>query len=475
MLFSTVEYILFFPTVFILYWFVFNKSLRVQNFLIFISSYVFYGWWDWRFLSLLLLTSTVDYIMGIKIEDADNKSTKKKLVAVSWTLNLVIFGYFKYFGFFVNSFVDAFHAVGIDVYRPTLNIILPIGISFYTLQSLSYTIDIYRNQLKPTRNFVDFLAFVSFFPQLLAGPIERATNLLPQFYKKRVFDFEISKDGMRQILWGLFKKVVIADNCAPFVSDIFVNYSHLSGTTLYFGYILFSIQLYCDFSGYSDIAVGSGKLFGFRLMRNFQNPFFALNPPDFWRRWHISLSSWFRDYLYVPMGGSKKGKLHLMLALIVTFTISGLWHGANWNFVLWGFINGCFIAFFFLVLGKNRKIKFGDTHKIPTIREFRMILVNYNLIAFTLVFFRSPDVTTSFSYYHQMFTHAFGPIQWGKISFIFIGILFMVFEWLNRHKMHALENLKYGTFGRWLIYFVLSCFVVIEMGKPAQEFIYFQF
>ncbi len=475
MTFNSIEYLLFFPITFILYWFVFNKTIKLQNFLILVASYIFYGWWDWRFLGLILLTSTVDFFMGIKISQETEKSKKFRWLCISWGLNLLNFFVFKYLGFFVNSFVDGFSLLGINLVRPTLHIILPIGISFYTLQSLAYTIDVYRGHLKPEKNYITFLSFVSFFPLLLAGPIERAPSLMPQFNKPRIFDFNIARDAMRQILWGMFKKVVIADNFAPYVNDIFGHYTEMSGLTLYFGWVLFSIQLYCDFAGYSDIAVGTGKLFGFNLMRNFKNPFFSPNPQDFWKRWHISLSSWFRDYVYMYMFGLKKAGTKVAIAMVITFTISGLWHGADWNFALWGFLNGLFIAIYLTAFKKYRKITFGDNHLIPPLKEFIMMAITYNFTAFTLVLFRAPGIDAALGYYHQFFTHTFDPIQWGKIIFVLPMTIFVLFEWVNRHKVHPLEDLKYNTFWRWIIYFGMTVCIVIEMGKPTQSFIYFQF
>lgn len=483
MTFNSIEYILFFPITFILYWFVFNKTIKVQNFLILVASYVFYGWWCFHlpqwwgglFLVLLMFTSTIDYLMGIKIDLEKEKRKKFIWLCISWGLNLTIFGYFKYFNFFIDAFIDGFKLAGIELNHLTFSIILPIGISFYTLQSLAYTIDIYRGHLKPEKNYITFLSFVSFFPLLLAGPIERAPNLMPQFNKPRKFDFDLARDGMRQILWGMFKKVVIADNFAPYVNDIFGHYNEMSGLTLYFGFVLFALQLYCDFAGYSDIAVGTGKLFGFRLMRNFKIPIFAPNPQNFWNRWHVSLSSWFKDYVYMHMFGLKKMGHKVALAMIITFTISGLWHGANWNFVVWGFLCGLYIAIFLTFFKKYRKITFSETHLVPSLKEFVMIGITFNLTAFSLVFFRSPDFNAALGYYHQLFTHAFDHIQWGKIAFVPLMTAFVIFEWLTRHKIHPLENLSFSPFWRWVIYFMMTAFIIIEMGKPTQTFIYFQF
>jgi len=306
MLFNSIDFAIFLPIVFVVYW-VFKDYLKIQNFIIVIASYVFYGWWDWRFLSLILFSSIVDYLVGIKLKREDNQVKRKVLLWVSIIINLGFLGFFKYYNFFLENFVAAFSFLGKEITVNSLNIILPVGISFYTFQTLSYTIDVYKRKLKPTKDFISFSAFVSFFPQLVAGPIERATHLLPQFYKKRTFNYHIAVDGLRQILWGLFKKIVIADNCAEFANIIFNNSSDYSGSTLVLGAVFFTFQIYGDFSGYSDIAIGTARLFGFDLMKNFAFPYFSRDIAEFWRRWHISLSTWFRDYLYIPLGGSKGG------------------------------------------------------------------------------------------------------------------------------------------------------------------------
>ena len=297
MLFNSFEFLLFLPVVFLLYWFVFNKKLNLQNLLLLVSSYIFYGWWDYRFLSLIIFSSIIDFYCGLSIEKAHTKTTKKKWLLLSMFINLGFLGIFKYFNFFSQSLQEAFQSFGYQIDTLTLNIILPVGISFYTFQTMSYTIDVYRNKLKPTKDIIAFFAFVSFFPQLVAGPIERATNLLPQFYKKRQFNYANAVDGCRQILWGLFKKIVVADNCALIVNQVFDNYTEYNASSLLIGSVFFAFQIYGDFSGYSDIAIGTSRLFGFNLMQNFAFPYFSRDIAEFWRRWHISLSTWFRDYV----------------------------------------------------------------------------------------------------------------------------------------------------------------------------------
>ena len=326
MLFNSLDFAIFLPIVFVLYWFVSNRNLQLQNSLIIAASLLFYGWWDWRFLSLILFSTLVDFNIGKRLKLEQNKGRRKVLLWTSIVVNLGLLVFFKYYNFFVDNFIAAFSLFGQPIQGNTLNIILPVGISFYTFQTLSYTIDVYRKNLEPTQDIVAFTAFVCFFPQLVAGPIERATNLLPQFYKKRTFEYEKAVDGMRQILWGLFKKVVIADNCAEYANLIFNNYQDYSGSTLLLGAIFFTFQIYGDFSGYSDIAIGTSRLFGFNLMQNFATPYFSRDIAEFWRRWHISLSTWFRDYLYIPLGGSKGGTWMKVRNTFIIFLISGFWH-----------------------------------------------------------------------------------------------------------------------------------------------------
>ena len=342
MLFNSIDFAMFLPTVFILYWVVTKKSLKLQNFLIVAASYLFYGWWDWRFLSLIFFSTIVDYTIGRKLKIEENHEKRKILLWTSILVNLGFLGFFKYYNFFLDNFITAFSFFGTEIKANSLNIILPVGISFYTFQTLSYTIDIYKRKLEPTKDFVAFSAFVSFFPQLVAGPIERATNLLPQFYNKRTFDYSKAVDGMRQILWGIFKKIVIADNCAEYANQIFNNSADYSGSTLVLGAIFFTFQIYGDFSGYSDIAIGTSRLFGFNLMRNFAFPYFSRDIAEFWRRWHISLSTWFRDYLYIPLGGSRGGTLMKVRNTFLVFIVSGFWHGANWTFIIWGALNAIY-------------------------------------------------------------------------------------------------------------------------------------
>lgn len=382
MLFNSIDFAVFLPVVFLLYWFVF-KRLFWQNILLLVASYVFYGWWDPRFLILILFSTVVDYTIGVQLGKHEERRKRKLLLWTSIAVNLGLLGFFKYYNFFVENFIEAFTFFGFEIKTGLLNIILPVGISFYTFQTLSYTIDVYRRKLEPTRDFISFSAFVSFFPQLVAGPIERATHLLSQFYRKREFDYGLAVDGLRQILWGLFKKVVIADNCAEYANIIFNNYEDYSGSSLLLGAFFFAFQIYGDFSGYSDIAIGISRLFGFDLMKNFAFPYFSRDIAEFWRRWHISLSTWFRDYLYIPLGGSHGGTWMKVRNTFIIFLVSGFWHGANWTFILWGALN----ALYFLPLllsNRNRKNldDIAENGWLPSFKDVIKMGLTFTLVTF---------------------------------------------------------------------------------------------
>ncbi|MBC8488995.1 MAG: MBOAT family protein, partial [Bacteroidetes bacterium] len=387
MLFNSIEFVIFLPVVFFIYWFVLNKKSSYQNIFLLIASYVFYGWWDWRFLSLIIISSFVDFFVAQKIQKAHKVRNKKILLTISILINIGFLGFFKYFNFFVDSFVEAFAQIGIHLNPRTLNIILPVGISFYTFQTLSYTIDVYRGKLKPTKDIVSFFTFVAFFPQLVAGPIERAVNLLPQFYHKRAFEVNKAKDGMKQILWGLFKKIIIADNCAVYVEEIFSNYQIYPGSTLLLGSFFFAFQIYCDFSGYSDIAIGTARLFGFNIMRNFAYPYFSRDIAEFWRRWHISLSTWFRDYVYIPLGGSRGNNFNKIRNVIIIFVVSGFWHGADWTFIIWGLLNGLyFLPLLLLKINRNNIGITAENRLLPTFKETFQMLITFFITLIAWVF-----------------------------------------------------------------------------------------
>ncbi|QTY28142.1 MBOAT family protein [Flavobacterium sp. CS20] len=477
MLFNSIEFAIFLPTVFILYWFIADKKLNIQNLLIVIASYVFYGWWDWRFLSLIIFSTIIDYTIGIKLKKEENQLKRKLLLWSSIIVNLGFLGVFKYYNFFLDSLYDIIPGLQVVMGFNTLDIILPVGISFYTFQTLSYSIDVYKRKLKPTKDFIAFSAFVSFFPQLVAGPIERATNLLPQFYKKRTFDYNYAVDGMRQILWGLFKKIVIADNCAQYANEIFNNYEDYSSITLILGAVYFTFQIYCDFSGYSDIAIGSSKLFGFKLKQNFAFPYFSRDIAEFWRRWHISLSTWFRDYLYIPLGGSRGSSSMKVRNTFIIFVVSGFWHGANWTFIFWGALNAIYFLPL-LLLNKNRNY-LGDISKysfFPNIKEFKGMLITFSLTVLAWVFFRAENIDHAFAFLIRIasFTFKIEKIELERYSFELIPLIifFVIIEWLSRFKIHPLEkgkNLNLKT--------ILLILFIILFGSfsSLNEFIYFQF
>ena len=484
MLFNSLDFAIFLPIVFLLYWFVAQKNLKLQNALIVLASYVFYGWWDWRFLSLIIFSTVVDYLIGQRLRTEDKQSKRKVLLWTSIVVNLGFLGFFKYYNFFLENFVDAFSLFGMQINANSLNIILPVGISFYTFQTLSYTIDVYRKKLEPTKDFMAFSAFVCFFPQLVAGPIERATNLLPQFYKKRTFEYHKAVDGMRQILWGLFKKVVIADNCAEFANQIFNNSADMNGSTLVFGAIFFTFQIYGDFSGYSDIAIGTSRLFGFDLKQNFATPYFSRDIAEFWRRWHISLSTWFRDYLYIPLGGSRGGTWMKVRNTFAIFLVSGFWHGANWTFIIWGALNA--IYFLPLLLTNNNRKNLGVVAEgkiLPSFKELIAMLTTFALTVFAWIFFRAENIGHAFSYIGGIFSESIFSIPTvtavlvGKRN-LFFGLIciFIFIEWLGRSNKFAIEKLP-KVFNRYfrVIFYYLIVIIIAIYATEGTQFIYFQF
>ena len=489
MLFNSFEFAVFLPLVFVLYWFAFPRSIKMQNLLIVVASYVFYGWWDWRFLSLIFISSVADFIIGQRLYDAPNDRQKKAYLALSLAINLGILGFFKYYNFFVDSFIEAFSTAGITLHARTLNIILPVGISFYTFQTLSYTIDIYRKQLEPSRDPIGFFAFVSFFPQLVAGPIERAVNLLPQFHRYRTFDYELAKDGLKQIFWGLFKKIVVADTAANVTNIIFDNHETMSGSALVLGAFFFAFQIYGDFSGYSDIAIGTARLFGFELMQNFATPYFSRDIGEFWRRWHISLSTWFRDYVYIPMGGSRVGKYQQFWNILVTFTVSGFWHGANWTYIFWGFLNGLYYMPSML-LGQNRRSKgsiVAEGRLLPSLRELWQVGTTFALTLLAWIFFRAESLSQAFSYIGGIFSTSLlsnpaaslkGFNMRETVIYGFAAILFLVsIEWMQRGKAHGLAFKTDRPIAlRWTMYAVMIAVIVMFRRTGENlDFIYFQF
>ena len=478
MLFNSFEFLLFLPIVFLLYWSIFRGRQR-QNLLMVVASYVFYGWWDWRFLLLIALTSLCSYGSGLLLEYHEKERRKQQAVsAVNIMLNLGILGVFKYYNFFVENIDALFGMIGYHIDWVTKKIILPVGISFYTFQALSYTIDIYQKKLTATHDIVEFFAYISFFPQLVAGPIERATNLLPQFQKNRQFNYTMAVDGMRQMLWGFFKKLVIADNCAVVVNYYWDWYSGLPGLTLLLLGVLFTFQIYCDFSGYSDIAIGCAHLFGFDLMQNFNHPYFSRSIPEFWRRWHISLTTWFRDYIYISLGGSRCSKLKIVRNVYIVWAASGLWHGANWTFVCWGLYHATLLTIYniFSINTKHKNIvSYGKL--CPSIRELFQIVLTFFLTVIGWVIFRSENMSMAVSYFKSMFSNEFFDTSalYGKTVLIYC-IVFMAIEWIQKEKMYALQisGMK-SVILKWFLCLFVAVIIYMFMSTSISTFIYFQF
>ncbi len=479
MLFNSLSFAIFLPIVFVIYWLV-NNNLRLQNLILLISSCYFYGTWDYRFLFLLLFSISLDYVSGIKIYEAKTKKRKNVWLLISVLINVGFLGIFKYYNFFASSLADFLAFFGFKADYWTLRVILPVGISFYTFHGLSYVFDIYNGKIKPERNIVNYSVFVSFFPLLVAGPIERATHLLPQIVKPRKFDYDKAVIGLRQILWGLFKKIVIADNCAEFANAIFNNHADASGSTLFFGALFFTFQIYCDFSGYSDIALGAARLFGIELLRNFAFPYFSRDIAEFWRRWHISLSSWFKDYLYIPLGGSKSGVWKKVRNTMIIFLVSGFWHGANWTFIVWGLLNAIYIMPSIL-RNKNRTHLdiVAKGRYLPNFSELVSITVTFILTIFAFIFFRSDTLHNAFRYISGIFSKSlFVAPEIPPKAILTLGItgLFFLVEWFGREQRFALEqiNLRFAKPTRWAFYFVLIL-SMFYLGGKEQAFIYFQF
>lgn len=473
MIFNSITFLIFLPLVFILYWSFKNKNLAYQNALLLISSYVFYGWWDWRFLSLIAFSTIIDFITGKRISESESKRTKKTYLVVSLISNLGLLGFFKYYNFFVSSFENMLADLGLSIETWTLHIILPVGISFYTFQTLSYTIDIYKGKIKHTSDFLSFAVFVSFFPQLVAGPIERASHLLPQFHKKRNFDYNNAVNGLSLIVYGFFKKIVIADRLSIYVNSVFSDINNANTISLVLGATFFSFQIYADFSGYSLIARGISKLLGFDLMVNFNRPYLATNIPDFWRRWHISLSTWFRDYVYIPLGGNRVPKLRNYYNLLIVFLVSGLWHGANWTFVLWGGLHGVYQIIYIQV---KRLLKFNQREHL-VLKVLNIILV-FSLVTFTWIFFRAENIHQAFEYIIKLFEFNFsfnlvqicaekGPLN----------LLISIFSIVLLYASYLLpKNLEFKKEGQSVLFITVTILLIFLIGINGKaEFIYFQF
>lgn len=505
MLFNSIEYLFFLPIVFLIYWAIGYArisdalKLRLQNAFVVIASYVFYGWWDWRFLILIAFTSFCSYASGLLIDKSKICNLKSKMpkfwLWLNIAINLGILAIFKYYDFFVTEFITTFFPASVQpslLHSFTLKIILPVGISFYTFQALSYSIDVYRGNIKPTKDIIAFFAFISFFPQLVAGPIERATNLLPQFLQNRKFNYEQGIDGIRQILWGLFKKIVIADNCAIYVDQVWSTYGTQSGSTLLLAAVLFTFQIYGDFSGYSDIAIGTAKLFGIKLMRNFNNPYFSRDIAEFWRRWHISLTTWFRDYVYIPLGGSRpkvveggmlnvesKKKFLIARNTFIIFLVSGIWHGANWTFLAWG----AYHAVLFLpliLLGKNRKYtnQIAEDRWLPTWKETVQMLLTFLLVVIGWIIFRAESIGQAWEYIQHMCSMSLFqvPMLNTRMYYVplFVGLFTLILlEWCSRQKEVVLSVSKYMVVN-WCVY-ILLIMQILVFGAFNEVFIYFQF
>ena len=444
---------------------------------------MFYGWWDWRFLLLIAFTTLCSYLSGLLIEHYEGKrQSQKRISAANIVLNLAVLGVFKYYNFFAESFDSLVLCMfGIHLDWPTLKVILPVGISFYTFQALSYSIDVYRHQLKATKDIIAFFAFISFFPQLVAGPIERATNLLPQFLKPRCFDESKAVDGLRQILWGFFKKVVVADTCASTLMYVWEDYQYMSGISLFFGGLLFTFQIYGDFSGYSDIAIGTARLFGIKLKRNFAYPYFSRSIPEFWRTWHISLMTWFRDYIYFPLGGSRCSKWKIIRNVFIVWGVSGLWHGANWTFICWGLYHAVLLNIY-NVFGIKKKFEHVVAYKsfFPSVKETLQVMLTFFLVVIGWIIFRAENMSQAFSYLCRMFTSPFEGMAVGSLRYTFFFVIIMLIaEWFQRDKQHALEFVNCQGFlryriARWTIYMSVLLLTLVFAGEQSQ-FIYFQF
>ncbi len=477
MLFNSFDFAVFLPIIYMLYWFVFNKNVTARNIFLLVASYIFYGFWDWRFLPLIAISSVTDFFLGRQLGKTDDKRKRKLLLVVSLVVNLGILGFFKYYNFFIESFISTFTLFGKPFSYSPLNIILPVGVSFYTFQSLSYIIDIYYRKFEPTGKIINFCAFVSFFPQLVAGPIERARNLLPQFEDRKKFDYEATRSGLLLITFGLFKKIVVADRLAVFIDSAYGDIAAASGSVLLFAVIFFAFQLYFDFSAYSDIAIGTARILGFKLSTNFRRPYLSASFSEFWTRWHITLSSWFRDYVYIPLGGNRRGKARAMINVLIVFTLSGLWHGASWNFVIWGIIN----ALFMIILDRLFQLeKSGGLKRIIT-----PVLV-FACWALSLVFFRVPTFSGAFSVFQNMgfgdmatvYQFGLNAVEFKLALYLLAGM--MIYEIVVEKYGERIQQWFYtkNLLIRWSVYLVLIL-TIIYLGAYGtsndNSFIYFQF
>lgn len=483
MIFNSLSFLVFFVLFFIFYWFVFNRNLKIQNLLLLIASYVFYSWWDWHFLTLLAGSSLIIFIIAIKIERSINKRFKDRMLYLGLSLAIAVLIFFKYFNFFLTSLSDALSTVHLNINVQTLNIILPLGISFYTFRLVSYLLDVHKGKFKATTDAVVFLAYIAFFPSLISGPIDKAKLLIPQLEKKRVFDFNQAADGLSQILWGLFKKVVIADNCATLSNGIFENYQNMPASSLLLSSFFFTIQIYADFSGYSDMAIGISRLIGFSITKNFDFPFFAQNIAEYWRKWHISLTSWLTEYIFTPLSIHFRdyGNTGLVFSILINFTIIGIWHGANWTFVLFGFLHGCYYIPLILRGALNKRKKIAKGKLIPSFKEATNMLATFILVMLTLILFRANSITEAYNYFTQLFSlslFATPEIHTGSLTtkIVFFSVVSMfIIEWLGRDGQYGIQNIAgWPKLIRWAAFYLLLALVFIFAGSN-QQFIYFQF
>ena len=484
MIFNSLDFLFFLVAVFSLYWIIGGQRRRSQNVLLLIASYLFYGWWDPRFLGLIIASSVIDYTIAMVLQRSDRTMLRRVLLGTSVVFNLGILAIFKYLDFFADSFVTMASTIGWTPSWISLNLVLPVGISFYTFQTMSYTIDVYRRQLKAEREPIAFFTYVAFFPQLVAGPIERASHLLPQFQGERRFDQAAAADGCRQMLWGFFKKVIVAEAAGRIADGTFGQPGGLSSGILLLGAVAFTIQIYCDFSGYSDIAIGVSRLFGFSLRANFRYPLFSRDLSEFWQRWHISLSSWFRDYVYFPLGGNRHGKWRTGINVTVVFLISGLWHGANWTFIVWGGIHALGLLLLILLGRQARGDIIAKDRYLPTSRDSVGWLLTFTTVVCAFIFFRANSLGDGFNYLHGIFSFS----GWGELDEIRrIGLptkclgqlgaacaVLLAIEWLQRDCRHGLDLIRLPAWRRWAMYYPLT-FAVLSGFAGERPFIYFQF
>ena len=496
MLFNSIQFAIFLIILFVLYWFVTIKNLKAQNILLLVASYVFYGWWDWRFLGLLALLSITNYFIGIGIEINETIKKRKAIFVTGLIVNIGVLGVFKYYNFFIDNFIDLVSLIGYNLPRSTTKIILPVGISFYVFLSLSYIIDIYKKNLNANRNVIEVLLALSFFPIILAGPIQRPASLLPQIIQRREFNYDRAIDGLRQILWGVFAKVIIADNFAGYVNEFFVNYSNYSGSTLLLGAVFYTFQIYADFSGYSNMAIGTAKLFGFNLMRNFAHPYFSRNITEFWKRWHISLVTWFRDYVFLPLSFSVAWKIKsdkilfirtdlfiYIIASIIVWFLTGLWHGANYTFIIWGMIHGVLLILYKIAVKPRKrflyKLRIKDKNNTLVFVE---TIITFFIVMIAWIFFRAENIGHAISYISEIFSPSTLTIpqfvgRRRSLPLIILLTFFVLIEWMGRERQYAIEKISGNRYRllRWNIYVALILCILIWGSFEKNQFIYFQF